>query len=56
MSDNKRKRNHEWWPNQLNLDVLDQNATDVSPYGEEFDYAEEFQQLDLEEVKADLKD
>ncbi|ELY74512.1 catalase/peroxidase HPI [Natrinema pallidum] len=56
MSDNKRNRNHEWWPNQLNLDVLDQNATDVSPYGEDFDYAEEFQQLDLEEVKADLKD
>ncbi|WP_222919389.1 catalase/peroxidase HPI [Natrinema sp. SYSU A 869] len=56
MSDNKRKRNHDWWPNQLDLDVLDQNASDVSPYDEDFDYAEEFQELDLEEVKADLKD
>ncbi|MFC4449418.1 catalase/peroxidase HPI [Halorussus aquaticus] len=51
-----RGRNHEWWPNQLNLDVLDQNTEDVGPYGEDFDYAEEFQKLDLEEVKADLKD
>ncbi|QCS43060.1 catalase/peroxidase HPI [Natrinema versiforme] len=56
MSDNKRKRNHEWWPNQLKLDVLDQNAENVGPYDDDFDYAEEFQKLDLEEVKADLKD
>ncbi|WP_408959119.1 catalase/peroxidase HPI [Natrinema sp. 74] len=52
----ERKRNHKWWPNELSLDVLDQNAEDVGPYGEDFDYAEEFQKLDLEEVKADLKD
>ncbi|MGQ3412425.1 catalase/peroxidase HPI [Natrinema sp. LN54] len=56
MSDNKRKRNHEWWPDQLNLDIVDQNAEDVSPYGEDFDYAEEFQKLDLEEVKADIEE
>ncbi|WP_339104502.1 catalase/peroxidase HPI [Haloterrigena salinisoli] len=56
MSDNKRKRNHEWWPDQLNLEILDQNAGDVSPYGEDFDYAEEFQKLDLEEVKADIEE
>ena len=51
-----RGRNHDWWPNKLSLEVLDQNARDVSPYGEDYDYAEEFQELDLEEVKADLKD
>ncbi len=48
--------NIDWWPNQLKLDILDQNARDVGPYGEDFDYAEEFQKLDLEEVKADIED
>ncbi|WP_049924095.1 catalase/peroxidase HPI [Halopiger djelfimassiliensis] len=47
---------HDWWPNKLNLDILDENARDVGPHDEDFDYAEEFQELDLEEVKADLKD
>ncbi|MDZ5809757.1 catalase/peroxidase HPI [Halorubrum sp. AD140] len=48
-------RTQEWWPNQLDLSVLDQNARDVGPYDEDFDYAEEFQTLDLDEVKADLE-
>ncbi|NUB91066.1 catalase/peroxidase HPI [Haloterrigena sp. SYSU A121-1] len=56
MTEYERNRNHEWWPNKLNLEVLDQNAEDVGPYDDDFDYAEEFQKLDLEEVKADLKD
>ncbi|MEF8915919.1 peroxidase family protein, partial [Natronomonas sp.] len=46
----------DWWPNQLNVDILDQNARDVGPMEEDFDYAEEFQKLDLEEVKEDLED
>ena len=50
------KTNHDWWPNKLNLETLDQNARDVGPYGEDFDYAEEFQKLDLDEVKADLEE
>jgi len=45
------KTSKDWWPEQLKLDVLDQNARDVGPMGESFDYAEEFQQLDLEAVK-----
>ncbi|MFC6614077.1 catalase/peroxidase HPI [Halopenitus salinus] len=48
--------NEDWWPNLLRLDVLDDNARDVSPYDEDFDYAEEFQTLDLEAVKADIED
>jgi catalase-peroxidase len=40
----------------LNLEILDQNARDVGPMGDEFDYAEEFQKLDLEAVKADIED
>jgi catalase-peroxidase len=50
------KSNQEWWPNRLSLDILDQNARTVDPMGEEFDYAEAFQELDLEEVKADIED
>lgn len=49
-------RNQDWWPNQLSLEILDQNARQSDPMGEEFDYAEEFQTLDLDEVKSDLED
>jgi len=49
-------RNEDWWPDRLNLDILDENARDLSPYGEEFDYAEEFQTLDLDAVKSDIED
>ncbi|MFB1064004.1 catalase/peroxidase HPI [Natrinema sp. H-ect4] len=52
MSDNKP--NHDWWPNRLDLTILDQNSQEADPMGEDFEYAEEFQKLDLEEVKADL--
>ncbi|MFB6201272.1 MAG: catalase/peroxidase HPI [Halorhabdus sp.] len=51
-----RERNQNWWPNQLDLGILDQNARDDSPYEDDFDYAEEFQKLDLEAVKADLEE
>ncbi|MFC6767773.1 catalase/peroxidase HPI [Natrinema soli] len=46
--------NHDWWPNRLDLKVLDQNSQQADPMGDDFEYAEEFQKLDLEEVKADL--
>src|SRR6056297_39451 len=47
---------HDWWPNQLNLEILDQNARTVDPMGEDFDYAEEFEKLDLETVKEDIEE
>jgi catalase-peroxidase len=50
------KSNQEWWPEKLDLSVLDQNASQVDPRGEEFDYAEAFQELDYEGVKADLEE
>ncbi|MYH39442.1 MAG: catalase/peroxidase HPI, partial [Candidatus Dadabacteria bacterium] len=46
--------NQNWWPNQLNLKILHQNSSLVDPMGEKFDYAAEFQTLDLEAVKQDL--
>ena len=48
--------NHDRWPDRLNLHVLDQNARDVGPMDEDFEYAEAFRELDLDAVKADLKD
>ncbi len=46
----------DWWPNQLNLDILHQNSAKSNPLGEDFDYAEEFKKLDLAAVKKDLKE
>ena len=45
----------DWWPNQLNLQILHQNSVQGNPMGEGFRYAEEFQKLDLEAVKRDLR-
>jgi len=44
----------EWWPNQLNLNILHQHSSMSNPMGEEFNYAEEFKSLDLEALKKDL--
>lgn len=44
----------EWWPNQLNLKILRQNSSLSDPMGEDFDYAQEFNSLDLAAVKKDL--
>ncbi|TCC10433.1 catalase/peroxidase HPI [Kribbella soli] len=46
--------NREWWPNQLNLKILAKNPAVANPLGEEFDYAAEFETLDLAAVKADI--
>ncbi|MFS2188386.1 catalase/peroxidase HPI [Mucilaginibacter sp. Mucisp84] len=47
-------RNHNWWPNQLKLNILRQNSSLSSPMDEGFNYAEAFKSLDLEAVKKDL--
>ena len=48
--------NGDWWPNQINLDILHQNAPAGNPLGGGFDYAVAFEQLDLAAVKRDLRE
>ena len=50
----KGTSNRDWWPNQVNLDVLHQQSAKSNPMGEAFDYAEEFMTLDFEALKKDL--
>ena len=47
--------NTDWWPNNLNLDILHQHDTKTNPLGEDFNYAEEFKKIDLEALKNDVK-
>ena len=46
--------NRDWWPKQLRLNILRQHSNLSNPMGEDFDYAEAFESLDLEAVKKDL--
>jgi len=48
------KTNRDWWPNQLNVQVLHQNSPKSDPMGKEFNYTEEFKTLDLNAVIKDL--
>lgn len=49
-----RTSNREWWPNQVDISVLHQNTPDANPMGADFDYAKEFDSLDLDAVVKDL--
>ncbi|MCF6200344.1 MAG: catalase/peroxidase HPI, partial [Hyphomicrobiaceae bacterium] len=48
------RSNEDWWPEQLNLHILNQNAPAVSPMSATFNYADEFKKLDLAALKKDL--
>ena len=51
----KGMQNQDWWPNQLKLNILRQHSTLSNPLEEGFDYAKEFESLNLAEVKADIE-
>ncbi len=46
----------DWWPNRLNLKILRQNCPNQNPYGPDFDYKKEVQELDVDSVIKDLKE
>ena len=48
--------NQDWWPKQLNLDILHQHSSKSNPMGDGFNYAKEFKSLDLAAVKKDLRE
>jgi len=50
----RARTNHDWWPNQLNVQVLHQHSNLSNPMDEGFDYAKEFNTLDLDAVIKDL--
>ncbi|MFZ0686359.1 MAG: catalase/peroxidase HPI [Terriglobales bacterium] len=50
----KSRTNVDWWPNQVNVQILHQHSPLSDPMGKEFNYAEEFKSLDLNAVVKDL--
>ncbi|MGY1623981.1 catalase/peroxidase HPI [Geodermatophilus sp. SYSU D00965] len=54
-TDRRPRTNRDWWPNQVDLSVLNKPSKDSDPLGEDFDYEAEFAKLDVEELKADLR-
>ncbi|WP_426368886.1 catalase/peroxidase HPI [Streptomyces sp. E-08] len=53
-TETRPKTNTDWWPNQLDLQVLHQHSPLSDPMGEEFDYAKEFAGLDVDALKRDV--
>ena len=48
--------NKDWWPEQLNLNILHQHDRKSDPMGDGFDYRKEFNEIDYDALKADLND
>ncbi len=46
--------NRDWWPDQVDLSVLQKHAPEANPMGEDYNYAEEFKKLDVEALKQDM--
>jgi catalase-peroxidase len=50
------RSNQDWWPNQPNLQILHEHSSQSNPMGEDFNYAKEFENLDLDALKQDIFD
>ena len=55
-SSGKGTKNNDWWPNQLNLNILRQHSNLSNPMDKDFNYAEELQKIDLKKLKQELYD
>lgn len=53
-TDRRPRSNKDWWPNQLDLSVLHQHSPRGNPLDDDYDYAEAFESLDVEALKADI--
>jgi len=51
----RERSNRDWWPDQLDISILHQHSALSNPMGEAFDYAKEFEKLDYEALKNDLR-
>src|SRR5512145_347258 len=49
------RSNRDWWPNQLNLQILHQNSPQSNPMGKDFNYREEFKKVDLNALKKEIE-
>ncbi len=54
-SSGARFSNRHWWPEQLNLSILEQNTEAVDPLGKDFNYADEFEKIDYAALKSDVQ-
>ncbi|MBW0112477.1 catalase/peroxidase HPI [Pseudonocardia sp. KRD-182] len=52
--DSRPRSNHDWWPNQVDLGVLNKPSRDSDPLGADFDYKQAVSRLDFDAVKADI--
>ncbi len=55
-SESKGTSNRDWWPNQLNLKLLQQHSEKINPMDKGFNYKQKFLSMNLEEIKQDLYD
>ncbi|WP_433603196.1 catalase/peroxidase HPI [Nocardia sp. CA-135953] len=53
-TDHRPRTNKDWWPEQIDVSMLHAHSSKSNPLGEDFDYAEEFEKLDVDALKADV--
>jgi catalase-peroxidase len=55
-TEHRPRSNRDWWPDQLDLSVLNQHSGRSNPMGEDFDYSAAFESIDLAELRRDISE